>query len=406
MKHWIYCWELGGGLGHLARMKAVSAAIAERGGQVSWCVPRHLARSAQDLWPRILLAPESPRPRPSVAAPGSLAEILQNEGWNQGERVSQWVSQWQQQFDGLRADRVLLDFAPNALLAAVAAGRRVDVAGTGFYIPPRQNPLPAVRADHGIYADRLLWAEKQLVSVISAQLAEPINGLMDLFHHSNVRNHLLTYPAMDHYGVRSDTPYTGVVTGFSGDQLDWPRAGRGRVFAYLKPFPHLHHLLRLLDQAGANVQVHGNAEVATVVDQSGLERVKFCARPIDERSIAQAGGVMINHAGHDGTIKAVRAGIALWQLPLNMEQLMTARNAQRLGAADWLSAEQLEGYPVALERLFAERETRCRAGHNWADSLGSPQQSMQQLLDDLDLPGDVRHRTRLSGGHQSRSDSD
>lgn len=383
MNHWIYCWELGGGLGHLSRMKAISEGLQGQGDRIGWCVPKAFLDVARDHWPQVLAAPDSPRPRPSVVAPGSLAEILQNDGWNETDRVAGWVAQWQEVFKQVKANRILLDFAPNALLASVAGSIPVDVLGTGFYIPPDQNPLPPVRMDHGIYPDRLQWAEEQIVSTVNCHLPDTITGLNELFHHPLVCNHLLTYPQMDHYGVRGNTRYTGMVTGFSGEPVEWPDETEQRIFAYLKPFPHLHYLLQLIEQSGASMLVHGNAQLAGLVDQLGLKRVRYCPHPVDESTLGRANATMINHAGHDGTIKAIRAGLALWQLPLNIEQSMTARNARQLGVSDWLSVEQLVAYPAALERLFAEKEQRQKKGLEWSTTVPEPREAMQRVFSDL-----------------------
>jgi len=380
MENWIYCWELGSGWGHLARMKSLSVTLEAQGHLISWCVPAKLAGTARKFWPKILIAPEAVSNRNRVAAPGNFAEILQNQGWGQPGWVQQLVSTWQKLFDDNGFERVLADFAPGALLAAVASGRRVDVAGTGFYVPPRVTPLPVFRNDHGVYPDRLQWAESQVLSVVNGELGDQIQSLGELFHHPLVVNHLLTYPEMDHYGSREGVHYAGVVTGFSGDRPEWPDGPDRRMFAYLKPFPHLQSLLQLIEQMDVNLLVHGGSRVQALIGEMSLSNIHYCPGLVDERAVARSGAVMMNHAGHDGTVKAARAGVALLQFPLNIEQFMTAKNARQLGVADWLSADQLTSYPEALERLFASQDERAEHGENWAQTLPRPDESMQQLL--------------------------
>jgi hypothetical protein len=382
MARYVYIWELGGGMGHLQRMQAISSQFEAAGHKVLWYVPPEKLSSASRLWRDVRAAPIAPRPRTRVREPGSFAEILQNEGWDQPQQVKLWIQLWQHEFASSRAEHVLLDFAPNALLAAIAEHRQVTVMGTGFYIPPCQSPLPAFRQDQGVYADRLLWAEQRIATVLSQALQEPISGLCDLLHHANVSNQLLTYPEWDHYAGRrsgrhpgrsnrdlQQDIYRGLVTGFSGHEAAWPACGGQRVFAYLKPFPCLAILLETFRQMGLNVQIHGNEEIAGLVKALNAEHIGFCEHPVDERSIAAADGVMINHAGHDGSIKAALAGLALWQLPLNIEQLLTATNAQQLGIADWTHANAYPEFPAALTRLLEQKQARQQAAQSWAKSV-------------------------------------
>ena len=383
MARWLYIWELGGGFGHLQRMASISRALEQAGEKVSWCVPQQHLDTARGIWPKVTANPNQARLRRKVKEPGNFAELLQNEGWHDIERLSCVVEKWQETFLSSEAERLILDFAPDALLAALASDREVDVAGTGFYIPPATDPLPAFREDRGVYSDRLLWAEQQACSVVSRVLDGPVESLSDVFHHAWVRNHLLTTPEWDHYGARTDVDYCGLVTGSSGQLAAWPTQDERRIFAYLRPFANLSFLLQAMHRVQASVLVHGSTSVGETVKKMGLRGITFYESPVDERSVGQADAVMVNHAGHDGTLKAVQAGIALWQLPLTIEQALTAQHALELGVSDWTDSHLPEDFQSGLERLLEEQPSRHERAIAWANAQQAEASNLQRLVSRL-----------------------
>ena len=383
MANWLYIWELGGGMGHMHRMASISQELEKSGDRVTWCVPHHHAKSARNLWSRVIENPQRPRLKTRVIAPGNLAEILQNQGWHQADFLSESLAQWQQIIHTENAEKILLDFAPNALLAAVSSDREVAVAGTGFYIPPKANPLPAFRHDHGVYPDRLRWAEDTVVAVVSDILGKPLNGLSDLFHWKGVDNHLASLAEWDHYPARTKVDYRGVVSASSGSQIRWPKAAVQRIFAYLRPFPGLPALLGSMRALGAHVQVHGNAMVKETVERLDCKTITFCDQPVDERSVAESRAVMVNHAGHDGTVKAALAGIAMLHLPLTIEQSLTAKNAAKLGISEWIASHTSGEFTSTLKRLLNQQTERQKAARDWAVLQTPVTANLQRLVSSL-----------------------
>lgn len=378
--NWLYCWELGSGFGHLRRMQSVSSQLRAQGHSVQWRVPRPYFELARTLWSAVQAGP-AVAVRQTVAAPAGMAEILQNEGWGEPAAMTAWQQAWAKEFANF--DRVVLDFAPNALFAALANGRAVDVVGTGFYVPPNTQPWPLIRDDNSVYPDRVHWSEQHLVETVSRWLPEVDQGLCQLFHHDRVRNHLVTTAALDHYPRRQGETYLGVPTGFEGTKPAWSGIGSRRLFIYAKPFPQLAHLLRVAGAADTEVSVHGGRAVRELVDQLDLPAVQFEPAAVDERELANSGAMLINHAGHDGTAKALMAGVPLLQIPLNIEQSLVAKNAKQLGASAWVGAQQAAEFEGWLGRGWEGFNERAGAAQRWGRQQTEPDRVMQHLMDRL-----------------------
>jgi len=147
MPNTLIAWEMGGGLGHVGPLRAVAAELARRGHTV------RVAAANGALCERALPGVEVvPCPRLPVAerllrVPCTLADVLHDSGYASRERVVDAVGRWLALLDRVRADLLLADYSPTAMLAT--RGRRTPTAviGSGFVCPRDLAPLPSL---HGV----------------------------------------------------------------------------------------------------------------------------------------------------------------------------------------------------------------------------------------------------------------
>lgn len=389
---WLYCWELGGGSGHARRIHSVAAELSDRGHDVTLCVPAAEVEQTRRWWPAVIAAPASMQIR--VKSPASFADLLVNQGWSDRRQLTAAFAQWQEIFARYSSVGVLLDFAPNALLAARLLGRPTTQLGTGFYFPPDTSLLPAFRTDASVYPDRLRLNEElimaQLAALFSAQAIPAPNRLAEVFHHPNVNLALCTEPSLDHYPERVSGKYFGVVSALADPACvapNWTATSARRVFAYLKPFPRLADLLLALAEHCDECLVWGQASVARVLAQIDRPQLRWAQGPADEAALAASGcELLVNHAGHDGSAKAMRCGLALLQIPLHIEQRQTAVNVQRIGAGAWLAADAAPNFASAIAHCLQQATVMRAAGAVYAESTSPPNRALSALVDSLESP--------------------
>lgn len=174
MAHFHLCWELGGGLGHVGRLKIIAEALLARGHRVSLGL-RDLVQSHA-----VLAGIDAPQLQAPVwlhqvegmpANHGSLAEILLSTGYLEAGALAGLVAGWRAMFRQLAPDVVVGDYAPTAMLAARSLGLPCASVGSAFAMPPPGCPLPCLRPWEAIPPQRLAAAEARVLQVANAVLS-------------------------------------------------------------------------------------------------------------------------------------------------------------------------------------------------------------------------------------------
>lgn len=388
MGKWLYCWELGSGMGHLRRMATISKGLSERGENVTWCVRAAYLDAARALWSPVIGAPQVPLAAPPLW-PASFAELLQSEGWNHAASLAAWTRSWSGVFEAHPDFGLLADFAPNALLAAVLARRPIQVVGTGFYCPPDHQPFPLIRHDDSVYAERPAIIEQLILDQCNTMLSSAgharLPRLAALFHGQEVIHHFCTETVMDHYSGRRGIQYCGIPGARHGTAPTWSTSDGARIFAYLKAAPGLDRLLAALSNLDADVLVHGDTSVGKSVGASGFPNLRFLEHAVDERALDGHCDLAINHAGHDGSAKLIRAGVPLLQLPLNIEQSLVARRVAETGAGRWILPDAWPGLRAhvrdALDAGASMRAAGREASRSWVPFESAAVAVVNAILD-------------------------
>jgi UDP:flavonoid glycosyltransferase YjiC (YdhE family) len=175
-------------------------------------------------------------------------------------------------------------------------------------------------------------------------------------------NVLTTFKELDHYPHRRGGWYCGAWTKVEGKRPQWPDRTGTRIYAYLKPFsglPHLLGLLRELDQP-------------TVICCDGIDRATreaFAApnlRLEDDRLDLEAVGrecaLGILNGNHGTTIALLLAGKPSFHVPITLEQAMFAEAVRRLGAGLAASPARPTDVSKRLQQIINE-DTQTRGAN-------------------------------------------
>lgn len=395
MAKFLFAWELGGGLGHAARIKPLVRELQARGHECTLML-RELVQTANVL--RDLPAPRLQAPlwlHQTMGLPqplASLPEILLGNGYLQAEHLGALVDGWLAALHISRADAVICDYAPTAVLAARAAGLPSATVGIGFYMPPAVAPIPPFRDWERIPRERLLHAETTVLANINRVLAAHGRPAMDQLWqlYAGDLPLLCTWPELDHYGRPGSTQSwwgPNFLPDAGGEQADWPEGTGPRVFAYLKA-GHPDHAawLQALVARGCRVVCYMPEVAAGMPLPFVSPAIHYTRRPADLGTVIPGCDLLVCHAGEATLAQGLLAGVPLLLLPMQPEQFLMARAAGRTGAAINVAEHPREVSKAALlARLLDEPGPREAARAFAARHAGfSHEVQTRQLTDQFE----------------------
>lgn len=337
-------WEFGSDLGHIRRLMPIARELRALGHSVSVAF-RHSTQldvaAAEGF--EAFLAPLLRVPPRVSASPLNYSDILLNLGFDDRPGLSGALRAWRSLLALVEPDIVVADYAPGALIAARAAGIPRVTVGTGFSVPPAQDPLPALRpwatTDPGVLRaldDRVLNAVRASLDPAAKDVPQSAS---DMFA---AQAHLLcTFPEMDPFAPRGNVEYVGPQgDSTTGAEVRWQGGAARRVFAYLKPrnerFRQTLDGLRALD-AEAIVAAPGMDASDARAASGGNLRVVPGAVSLDPL-LADA-NLCVSHAGPGLAARALVAGVPMALLPLQLEQFLIANRISKGGSAAVTSPE-------------------------------------------------------------------
>lgn len=304
---------------------------------------------------------------------GSYADLLEQRGWADERALAGQLGAWRELLGEIRPDVLVLDHSPTALLAAEGEPVRKVLLGTGFACPPDVAPLPSLRVPGeggpgaaaptatdpgGRLGQATASSEARVLEAVNRCLAArglaALPRLGALFRAAD-ESLLATWPELDLYArSRSDPRYVGVWPGEWGPAPSWPVASGPRLFGYLKRFPGLSALLRLLAGTGlpSLVVVEGLAEASA--RQVSTASLRVTGEPVDLAAAARECAVALGHGTHGTTATLLRAGRPALLVPLQVEQFWVARCAVQAGFAQIAAAGAPETLAGGLERLLGD----------------------------------------------------
>jgi hypothetical protein len=389
MATFLFCWELGGGLGHVGRLSPVARQLVNRGHTVAvaLCEPRH----GQRYFPgsQVFAVPQARFAGPQfIAEPSTFADILHNSGASDADELRRTVASWRAIFGQVRPAVLVFDFSPLALLAAQGYPARTVLLGSGHGCPPDVMPLPDCCPWRNSYPDRLLRTEHHVLATLNMQLVsqgeQPLQRVGNLFTRVDA-NWIATMPELDHYPDRpaGRHEYVGVWSELPAEKPCWPEGDGARVFAYLKPALLAAQVLAELERRGLRtIAFVPNGEAMGLPAARGSVRVN--REPVDISDVAVECDLAIIHSGHS-TARFLLAGKPLLAFPLSGEQQLMAQNIVRLGVGKSLHSEQIELLPHVIDQLIGDERYRA-AAEAFANryTAWTPERQLRMVVDKLE----------------------
>lgn len=340
MATFLCVWELGGGLGHVMRLKPIAEQLKAMGHRVVFVVQKlDRAHFLNKAGFECIQAPVSTPPRSSTP-PNSMAEILGRRGYSNPSTLFRIVSAWLKIYCEINPDLIITDFSPTAILAARNGRTPVVAIGNGFAFPPRNRWACNLRPwlpDVG-----LREIEQNIVFNINEVARKcqllGINRVADLFYGQH--NFIYELPETDIYKrtIQNYVIKTNEPNGFTVPT--WKNSNKIRVVGYLKEnFKEKERLFSAL----------GRLDVEVILTIPGFEfggsclasNITLCSQPIDLPALIASADVVVFHAG--GTIKdVILHGKVSLLAPTQLEQFYYARRMERNGYGEIIDFNQTD----------------------------------------------------------------
>lgn len=367
MSRILLAWELGSGYGHVAIMRGVARALQALGHECLFAVKDLRAAEeffSADLGP-VFQAPRGPATaRRPVKLQLSFASLLHNTGFDDPVGLAALLRAWRQLLQSQHIDAVLANHAPMALLAARTLGLPRGIYGASFTVPPLLAPFPSFQPQIKVEDEVLLRNEAQVLLQTNTALERlglaPLQRLQQVFEDCHTR--IFGYAELDAYGrARPPASHAGIPDQSHGDAPPWPDLPGPRVFAYLRPFPHLEPVLRALQASRINAIVRVADFALEKLQPFTRPGLVFTARSIHLRQAAEQCDAMIHYGPDGSTAEMLLAGKPGLLLPVDVEKMLLSWRAQQLGAA--LVSEGLDQQRIGalLERLLEDPELKRNA---------------------------------------------
>lgn len=337
----LMAWEHGRNLGHVARLTAVAQHFEQAGAGIVWALPaRHAASLASASQAQAVIR-TSPRIESRYAhrceAPHSFADILVALGFADRERLRSAVIEWIKLFEAERIDRVVLDYAPAAQLAALVAGVPAWQITNGFDAPPADCPLFGI----GVRGPMLEQRNRERVDALNSSLAA-VGRALGLSRQLSLAQWLAyprrwydCIPETDPYGPRDDGVYVGPI-GRPPEtvRVPWPsESGPSRkVFMYLRSGAHVEAVLRALPLDEVQVLCAWPGVADEMAEQHRWKNVTIVSGPVALGAVLPQVDWVVNYGSTTFVCQALLAGKPQLMLPTDGEKWLVARRVYEQGA--------------------------------------------------------------------------
>jgi UDP:flavonoid glycosyltransferase YjiC (YdhE family) len=332
-KHILFAWELGARWGHLASILPVAHALKARGYRLTLAAqdPLLALSVADHPFDRVLAAPfqRATTSRPCI----TYADVIAPHGFDRVETCVALLTAWRMLFDLVAPDLIVIEHAPGALTAAALDGRALQSLGTGWSCPKLESPLPDLAPLRpATWAERTA-SETAVLDVINdaaQRLGAPAHAsLAALF--GKAPDFLMTWPELDHYGMRADGYYYGPIKSIGATaRPDWPAGDGPRCFIYLPAKAKvLPGLVSALARLGWPCILHSAGPYEGPLPTT----IAYSRKPVDVPWLLPQADIIINRGGHGLMVEAMRAGCVQFHWPDTFESRLCALRLAHHGAA-------------------------------------------------------------------------
>lgn len=382
----LFAWELGAGMGHLSPHRPLLEKLRARGHEIQ-VVVRDVGKARRafaDLGFPTWQAPIAvERPDPVHNPTATFAQVLHNGGFDGADGMLARTEAWDRLLATIQPDLILSDYAPTLLLTLRKCPLPTVIIATGFFVPPRVDPLPIFWPMQGRLPPHVATSDAPLLAllnqVLEARECQPLECVADLFH-EGVLPLLKTYPELDHYPQRQGGVYVGCPPSPAGLTPRWPQGDGPRIFAYLKAFKGIETFLSELTKKGCPTLIASDGIPEALRRRFAWEHIRFETKPIDLWTVTETCSVGITNGNQGSTSHLLLAKKPVLMVPLHLEQQIIAANVTKLGAGFAINPETAHGTGEALGRLLQEPEYAA-AATRFAESQES--RTMERHFDNV-----------------------
>ncbi len=364
----LYAWELGENLGHVATFPPIAKRLLADGHRVTIAARETatVTTFTSQLSAQLLQAPyltETPSPKPPLSYP----DILLRFGLGQPHVLQGHVEAWRSIFELTKANLIIADHAPAALVAARTTNIPVMLFNSGFFVPPRQTPLPALRPWQPLPNQQLVDIELRLLKSINQCLhsfdAPPIQAAWELFEVAETT--LLGFPEFDHYNRQGKISYWGYFGSADiSDAPAWPDLPGQKIFAYLRAkSKHFVDAVNALIVAGQPTLIYcPDAPPAVQQALAAQPHIHHLTHLVNLAHAAKMTDLLVSYAGFFTTAAFIHAGKPVLLLPQQLEQFLFAKRIEKNGFGLMVHPEHGgQDTGLKLSRLLTEPVFRNNA---------------------------------------------
>jgi UDP:flavonoid glycosyltransferase YjiC (YdhE family) len=386
MKTIFFAWEMGANYGHIASIAPVARALRCMGHRCIIASQTVLTafQTHDPPFDMILPAPLSRRRRAS-AATLTYPQLCKDGGFDDAEELVALTRSWCALIDLIKPDLLVSEHAPVALLAAAITGTPCAQLGSGFMVPPRSTPMPAMWPLAAVDVSARTAADAAVEQVLLHACKQLGVSGYDTFAQllATAEAYVESWPELDHYGPQPGRHYYGPMLGFEGaSTMAWPQGEGPRLFAYLpNDVRDRAVMIAALYQLGWPTLLHGGEAPADLP-----AHIKFSPKAISIAQMGQEADVFINHSGHGTVAAGLRYGKPQLLLPSTFERGVLAYRAVQAGIACLPQQEPPDAAQLAvlLEKTITTGALASSCAHIAARYAGyDPHLAAQELAEDL-----------------------
>jgi UDP:flavonoid glycosyltransferase YjiC (YdhE family) len=296
---------------------------------------------------------------------------------------------WMNIFVALKADVVIANFSPTAMLASRILGITTFTLGTGYYVPPNIFPIPPFVPSMNVPPQRLEEGDRKVTSVINAVLGiykkPSIPNLAALFH---IKKQLfLTYTETDHYDSRptglNEHIFLGPIVDLDyGDDARWKNTSLKKVLIYLRPGnEHYKEIILALKTLPCEyiVIIPGLSAHQTIELESHHGQV--FSSPVKFRHLVKDCDLAIGYGGHGFTSFMLTYGVPQMMVPDFTEQYILSSKIESIGAGKMLT-KKLEPaqYANVISEILNEGSYKISAMDVASKYISNPKERLEKAF--------------------------
>lgn len=322
-------WELGGNLGHVNNLAAITKELIEHGFEVT--VALRQLRYAPDAFgdlPVTLLQSPLWQASPVIRAPTNMADILSGVGYAEKAGLAGLVSAWRGIYETVRPDIVIYDYAPTALLAGRDKSFKKIVTGIGFgELVPGMPAISLLPGDHA-HDSSITGKEKSVIGVMNQVGSQygfaPIRYIGDLYEAD--KTVIAFARELDMYADhRTKVEYCLPASNKSNyPRVSWSSTRKCTVFVYVKAgIPVVEPILQGLVEAKLTVLVYLRGGGQQQIQRYRQLGVGVIETQVELNSAISGADYVVAHGGNT-VLQALLQGKPVLAVPTQLEQMNTA----------------------------------------------------------------------------------